>query len=151
MAIVTVGAVLDRVRDFEAQLTEYYAEIRDCSTDNGVRLLTYYLARHGRRREAQLALLDPALLDSLRELELNADQPLVVAGELRVPDVAPAAVKGDDLLASASQYDRELIVFYRAILEQSEDRDVQAALEVLIRQEEGDIAMLNKMLAMRYF
>ena len=46
MAIVSIADLLDRASQFEERLEKYYAAIRDESEDNGVRLLTYYLARH---------------------------------------------------------------------------------------------------------
>ena len=151
MAMVTVGELLDRVMDFESQLTAYYAAIRDGSSDNGVRLLTYYLARHGRRQRDAVSSVAPALWQGLRAMELDQDQSPGGADGLRLPDVAPAAVMGEALIDAAVQYDRELIALYRAILKQPLDGEVHAAVEALIRQEEGDIVMLKKMLAMHYF
>jgi hypothetical protein len=151
MAIVTIGEILDRGRDFETRLEAYYAEIRDCSTDNGVRLLTYYLARHRRHQEQALAGLDTETLRHVRAVELKFGAPFDAFANLRIPDLAPAKVTGDGLIETAIRYDGELVALYRTILGQPLSDEARAVLEALIRVEERDIVMLKKMLAMHYF
>lgn len=151
MAIVTVGEILDRARDFEAQLERRYAEIRDCSQDNGVRLVTYYLARHRRHQDQALAGLDAALIAHVRAVELKFDTPFDVSSRLRFPELAPETVTGDELIEAAIGYDGELVALYRRVLDQPLNDEVRAVIEALIRVEERDIVMLKKMLAMHYF
>ena len=49
MAVTTVACVLRRAGDFEHQLMDYYLDLAEQSTREGVRLLTDYMARHRRR------------------------------------------------------------------------------------------------------
>lgn len=151
MAIVTVGELLDRGKDFEARLEKYYAEIRDRSSDNGVRLVTYYLARHRRHQEIAMADLPPETLQHVRKVELKFDVPFDPAEEFRIPHFKPEEIKGDELIELAVNYDRDLISLYRSILAQPVNDAVRSVLEALIRVEERDLVMLKKMLAMHYF
>lgn len=151
MAVLTVGEFLDRGRDLEARIDAYYAEIRDRSTDNDVRLVTYYLARRRRHQEKAMEGLDPDRLQQVREVELTFDAPLDLAARVRLPDLAPETVKGDELIQAAVSYGSEWASLYRSILARPLNDDVRAVLEALIQVEERDIVMLKKMLAMHYF
>jgi hypothetical protein len=151
MAVVTVGELLDRGHDFESKLDAYYAEVRDQSPDNSVRLVTYYLARHRRHQERALGELDPNILQHLREMGLTFDASLDAAAGPRLPDFAPEAVKGNVLIEAAVSHGKGLVSLYRSILAQPLNEDVQTVLEALIRVEEREIVMMKKMLAMHYF
>lgn len=151
MAIVTLGELLDRGQDFETRLEAHYAEIRDRSTDNGVRLLTYYLARHRHHQEIALDGLDPAALHRLRSVELKFDVAFDPSAESAAPAGTPETVKGDALIEAAVRHDGKLVSLYRSILAQPLNDETRAVLEALIRVEERDIVMLKKMLAMHYF
>lgn len=151
MAIVTIGEILDRGRDFETRLEAYYAELRDGSTDNGVRLLTYYLARHRRHQDQALAGLDADTLRHVRAVELKFGPPSDASANLRLPALDLAKGTGEGLIEAAIRYDGELVALYRTILGQALGDEARAVLEALIRVEERDIVMLKKMLAMHYF
>ncbi len=151
MAIVTVGELLDRARVFEDRLAKRYAEIRDQTEDNGVRLLTYYLARHRRHQELALADCDRAQIDRTRKVELKHDIPFDPEKLSRQIDVPVDTITGDRLLQTAIAYDQALIDLYRAILEQPLNDEVRALFESLKRIEERDIVMMKKMVAMHYF
>jgi hypothetical protein len=56
MAIVSIGDILDKAAEFERILEKYYIEIRDNTSNNGVKLLTYYLSRHRRHLQEALVL-----------------------------------------------------------------------------------------------
>ncbi len=151
MAIVTVGEVLDRGREYEERLAAMYAKVRDLSPDNGVRLLTYYLARQRRHQEMALAGIDRQTLRQVRSVELKFDVPFDPDAEFNLPDIVPETVRGDELIKIAVRHDDTLVGLYRAILEQPVKADARAVLEALIRVEERDLVMLKKMLAMHYF
>ena len=151
MAIVTVGELMDRARDFELRLEVYYAEIRDRSKDNGVRLLTYYLARHRRHQEQALAGLDPDRGGHVRMVELKFDAPFDLDAGRQMPYAPPETIQGDELIEMAVGHDRELVSLYRSVLVQPVGDDARTVLEALIRVEERDMVMLKKMQAMHYF
>lgn len=151
MAIGTLGNLLDRGRSFELRLEQYYSDIRDGSRDPGVRLLTFYLARHRRHHELATDKLDKKSLESLRRVELRSDIDFVHEKHFHTLSKPPAAVTGDELLRAAVNYDSALVSLYRSILEKPLPDDGRAVLESLICIEERDIVMLKKMLAMHYF
>ena len=130
MGIATLGDLLDRASEFEARLEKYYGAVRDHTTDNGVRLLTYYLARHRRHQEQGL-------------------QAVVRLGRLMITN-SSAEVSGQHLLETAVNYDTRLIALYREILKQPLTAEARAMIEALIRIEERDVIMLKKMIAMEY-
>ncbi len=151
MGILTIGEILDSARNFESRLEALYAKIRDNSTDNGVRLLTYYLARHRRHLDETLAGLDAETLRHVQAVEIKFSAPFDALADLRIPGLDPAKVTGDELMEAAIRYDSELVALYRTILSQPLGAEARAVLEALIRMEERDIVMLKKMLAMHYF
>ena len=151
MAIVMLGKLLDRGQDAEIHLEANYSKIRDRSADNGVRLLTYYLARHRHHQQKALDRLDPDMRRRLRKVKLKFNAPFDPTAELRPPDFAPESVNGIMLIEAAVSHDSKLVALYRSILAQPIGDDVREALESLIRVEERDIVILNKMLAMHYF
>ena len=113
--------------------------------------MTYYLARHRRHQERALVGLAPDMLQHVRKVELKFDVPFDPATDIRLPDFAPEAVKGDELIGAAVSYESQLASLYRSILAQPLNEEVRTVLEALIRVEERDIVMLKKMLAMHYF
>ena len=151
MAIVTVGELLDRARTFEDRLATRYAEIRDQTEDPGVRLLTYYLARHRRHQELALAEYDRTQTNHIRDVKMKYDIPFDPQILFCRLDAPVATLSGDRLLQAAIAYDQALIDLYRAMLEQPLNDEVRAFFESLIRIEERDIVMMKKMIAMHYF
>lgn len=148
MAIATLGELLDRGAEFEALQERFYATVRDSSSDSGVRLLTYYLARHRRHQAHAMEDLDPELIKHLRKVELQIDLESLMKD---VPPLPPKDVTGDQLLESAIRYDTEMVAMYRSIASHPLGEEAHAFIESLIRLEESDIVMMKKMLAMHYF
>ena len=151
MTIITVGELLDRVQDFEARLDAYYAKIRDCSKDNSVRLLTYYLSRHRRHQAIALEGLSSKILKKIRKIELQFEVPFDTTAERRLPKFKSETVRSDRLIETAIRHDGTRVSLYRSILAQPLPDDACAVLDALVRLEERDMVMLKKMLAMRYF
>lgn len=151
MAIVNIGDLLDRAADFERRLEQYYAEIRDQSKDNGVRLLTYYFSRHCRHLPEVLKEYSPQIIAHVRKIELKQDISFVPEKEFHAMGTPPDAVRGLELLEAAVKYDTALVNLYREILEQPLIGQAQELFDSLIHVEERDIVMLKKMAAMNYF
>lgn len=151
MAIVTLGELLDRGRELEIRLETYYAEIRDQATDNGVRLLTYYLVRHRRHQEQTLSGLNAETLRHMRSVELKFDAAPDHATQCPAAGDTTETVRGDAMIETAIRHDETLVALYRSVLAQPLNDEVRGVVESLIRVEERDIVMLKKMLAMHYF
>ncbi len=151
MAIATLGKLLDRCQHAEILLETNCSEIRDRTADNGVRMLTYYLARRRHHQKMALGGLDPVMLRRLRKVKLRSAVPIDRTDELRLPEFSPASVDGMMLIEAALSHDMKLTALYRSILQQPLKDDVRAVLEKLVLVEERDIGMLKKMRAMHYF
>ena len=151
MACATIGKWLDRVAEFETRIEAFYAGVRDCSTDNNVRFLSYYLSRHGYRLQAALAALTPSLRDHVRAAQLK--RRLVFSPELAFYAIKtpPGDIKGTPLLDAALRYDAELAGLYRQMLGQSPDSETSTVLESLVHMEERDMIILKKIQAMQNF
>ncbi len=151
MAIVSIADLFDRVSWFEKKLEAYYARIRDESKDNGVRLLTYYLARHRRHLEQALENFEPDTIVHIRRIKLKYDIDFYPEKEFHLMHTAPNDVKAEELLNAAVGYDLELVDLYKSILDQPLSSEAATLIEGLIRVEEKDIVMIKKMIATHYF
>lgn len=151
MATATVGELLDRGRECETRIMEYYEAIRNRSSDNDVRLLTYSLVRHRRQQAKALAGLAADILRPLSKMELEFVGSGDPAEGFRVPAFAPETIKGKELVGAAVDYDGAWVALYRSILARPVEDDARAVLESFLRMEERDIALLKKILSMHYF
>lgn len=151
MATITLGELLEHACDFEQRLKAYYAEIRDRSQDNGVRLLTYYLVRHCRHQEQGLEHLDEEQMRRVRSVEFKGDLPFHPDSVFDMPNVPAETLAGNDLLDAAIAYDGKLIEWYERILRQPLTDEARSVLETLIRVEDRDLVMLKQMRVMNYF
>jgi hypothetical protein len=151
MAIVTIEDLLDRARRFEERLTQYYASIRDECQDNGVRLLTYYLARHRKHLDEGLAGFEAKQIARIGKIQLKYDVDFDPARALALMETAPCDVTGQQLLDAAVEYDAMLIDLYKSILKQPLTAEAFSLMESLIRVEERDIVMLKKTMATHLF
>ena len=147
MAIVSVGDLLDRAAAFEQELEKYYMVIRDVGTNEGVKLLTYYLSKHRRHLQKALEDFSDAMIARIRSIKLKYD----IEFKLKIDKADLEDIKGQDLLEAASNYDAELIHLYKEILQQPLSPAATTLFETLIRIEERDIVMIKKMIAMHYF
>ncbi len=151
MTVVTVGELLQRARDFERRLEASYADLRDRATDDGVRMLTYYLARHRRHL--------PEALESFsqRQLELMEHVPRKYDDSEFRPEKCfsgmplPSSATGDELLTVAIESVETLISFYRWMVRQPLGNEAAALFQSLLRIEETHVIELKKTKAMHYF
>ncbi len=151
MATLTLGAFLDLELAFKKRLNKYYAEVRDHTPDNGIRLLTYHLARDRGRLPVALDDLPKKTLEHARKTAFICDEPFDPQVEHGLPTSNPATVKGTELLEDAIRRQGKLASRYRFILTHSSDENVRAVLAALIQVKERDIGLMKKMQAMHYF
>lgn len=149
--MLRIGDVLRRAADFESGLERLYARVRNESTDNGVRLLTYYLARH--RNHMKRALGDFRLheIDSICSEEIDCETELRAVHRMRIKGIESKKICGRELLECAVSHDEALINLYGAILQQPLSERAADLFRSLKLLEENDIVMLKKMIAMNYF
>lgn len=151
MAVETLGNLLDRAAKFERRVGRCYADIRDSSHDNDVRLLTYFLARQHRHQEQGMVGLDPAQKQHIRAIEIEHDirfTPEKIFSFLKRP---PEKTTGVMLLKAAIAYGTQLTELYERILQQAPIHEARDVLKTLIRLKKRDIDMMKKTIAMHYF
>ena len=151
MAIVNIGDLFQRAKHFEHRIERYYARIRDETENNGVKLLTYYLAKHRRHLEEVLKDIDPSMVAKVKEVKLKYDIDFSPEHEFQLFEADPKSIGSQKLLDTAAAYDAALINLYKKILSQPIGEDATSIFENLIKVEERDIVMIKKMIAMNYF
>ena len=115
---MTIQELLNRAEEFEVKIEQYYARIRDETDNNGVKLLTYYLARHRRHAERVLADFDDKIISHVEKVQLKYDVALSPAEEFGLFDADPASIGSEQLLDTAVAYDAALIGLYKSVLNQ---------------------------------
>ena len=151
MSVVTLGDVLDRVREFEHRLESFYADLRDRATNDGVRLLTYYLARHRRHLPSALECCSERDLESVRRTPCKYNGPQFGPAECFEGKELPSTVKADRLLDTAIEFVAGLAGVYRWVSEQSLGGKSLSLFQSLLRIEESHLVELKKIKAMDYF
>ncbi|WP_455383666.1 hypothetical protein [Salinispira pacifica] len=148
---ITFEQLLKRAEEFEKRLEQYYAEIRDRTTDPGVKLLTYYLSRHRRHLEQATEGISPDRMEHIGMVRLRFDLPFDPEQDFLPLDTPPESVGSRQLLDAAVRYDMQLIDLYKRILAEGVGPEAETFIESLVRLEEKDVVMLKKMIAMDYF
>ncbi len=151
MTPLTLGSFLDREQAFNARLNTYYAKIRDAAADNGIRLLTYHLARDRHRQTLALENLPPETVERARRSPFICETPYTPKADHRLPSFPPATVKAEALLADALSRQVRRLSRYRFMLAQTADGDVRAVLAALVHLKERDIDLMQQLQAMHYF
>jgi hypothetical protein len=151
MAVVTVGEMLDRALDFEVRLEAYYAELRDRSTVDGVRILTHYLARHKRHVPEALEPFTAVDLHHIRLAPMKYDDTDFHPAHCFEGRGLPADATGEQLLDVSIEFVDTLIRFYHWMLQQPLGPGPQGLFQSLLRIEERDVIELKKIKAMDYF
>ena len=151
MSIVTIDELFQRAQSFEEKLESFYERIRDESDDNGVRLVTYYLARNRRHLQRVLDDFKPDDVAKVKNVQLKYDVEFLPDKVLNVTAIDPKSIKARHLLEIAADYDTALIGLYKSILKQPIGEIAASLLESLLKVEERDVVMIKKMIAMDYF
>ena len=151
MSIVTIDELFQRAQNFEEKLEGFYERIRDESEDNGVRLVTYYLARNRRHLQRVLDDFKPDDVAKVKNVKLKYDIEFSPDKVLNVTAIEPQSIKAHHLLEIAADYDTALIELYKSILKQPIGEISSSLIESLLKVEERDVVMIKKMIAMDYF
>ncbi len=150
MAVTTIDDVLKHAERFEQMLSDYYTELSEHSTREGVRLLTDYMSRHRVRIKEALSELSSEQMHHICSTPLRyepqAADPRCFEG-VNVPPTATAA----HVLDTAVTFDECLIKLYRQVLQQPLEQEVKELFESLLHAEQRDEIELKKIKALDYF
>ncbi len=150
MAVITVADVLRTAEDFESKLEEYYRQVAERSSREGVKMLTDYIGRHRRRLAAALDRLEPDVHASICEFPIRYE-PLSPDCSAFSDRHLPADAPASDILDIAVEVDECLIDLYKQVLRLELDQEVRDLFESLVHAEERDAIELKKIKAMDYF
>ncbi len=150
MAVITIADVLHRAEEFETMLADYYRDLAEHSSREGVKMLTDYMSRHRARIAERLAKLAPEQVERIRSTPLRYEPQAADCRCFEGVELAPGATAGQ-VLDAAVVFDECLIKLYRQVVQQPVDEDVRELFEGLIRAEERDEIEKKKIKAMDYF
>jgi rubrerythrin len=151
MAIVNLGSLFDEIAGFEESAERYYADLRDRASNDGVRLLTYYLARRKQHLPQALSLLGEYDLQKARQFPVMVSEDKVPGAAFfaahRLDDTASA----DQLLSIAITFTETLLTLYKNMVEMVSTGTVHGVFRTLSVLEQRAVVELKKIRAMNYF
>ncbi len=150
MSVTTLGDMLDRIQDFEGRLEGLYADVRDRTTNDGTRLLTYYLARHRRHLPSALASCSSSQIEKIRRTPLKYDGPAFEPRSSLEGVELPASVVANEVLATSIALVEKLTAVYRWIADRKLSDDAAVLFGSLLRIEESHLVELKKIRAVDY-
>ena len=150
MRAITLGEILEHVETFEENLKDFYAQLSEETTHEGVRLLADYMSRHSHRIHE---LLEKIPSDRRKVI---CSTPIPYKPEL--PDKSnikqvhlPDDPTANDVLDAAIRFDDCLVNMYHSVADQPVSQDIKDFFDCLIRDMETDEIQLKKIKAMNYF
>jgi len=151
MGIITIEELINRVNDFEGRLEAYYADLRNRATQDGTRLLTYYLSRHRHHLPDVLTAFSSEQLAEIRHEWVRYDDTEFDPRRLFTDRESPSDISGRELLQTAIGLVEDLLRFYEWLNQQPLGEDAKRLVEGLLRTEETHVIELKKTLATDYF
>jgi len=150
MPLITVADVLKHAEEFERMLGEYFADVAERTTRDGVRLLTDYMSRHESRIVEFLEKLPEEEVHRICSTPLRYEPHVADCRSFEGMELPPDATAAD-VLDAAILFDECLVRLYRQVAEQPVSEDIKELFEGLIRVEEQDVVELKKIKAADYF
>ncbi len=150
MAVVTIADVLHHAERFEQMLADFYANLAEHTSREGVRMLTDYMSRHRNRIAEALEKLSPEDAKEVCAVPLRYEPQAADCHCFDGIDLPPDATSAS-VLDTAVILDECLVKLYRQVLQQPVDGHVRDVFESLVRAEQRDEIQLKKIKAMNYF
>jgi ferritin-like protein len=150
MMAITLGEILEHVEQFEQLLRDFYANLSQETTHEGVRLLTDYMSRHSLRIHE---LLEKLPLDERKTI---CSTPIPYMPEfpgkksIKLAKL-PSDPTASQVLDAAVSFDDCLVKMYQSVAEQPVSQEIKDFFGYLIRDMETDEIQLKKIKAMDYF
>jgi rubrerythrin len=151
MAIVNLGSFLDEIARFEQSAEDYYADLRDRTGNDGVKLLTHYLAKRKQHLPQGMSLIKAENLEEARAVPILISEDQIPGTALftehRLHDNATAS----ELLAKAIIFAETLLHLYEEMAERIPSGQAHGLFRTLSVIEHRAVVELKKILAMDYF
>ena len=150
MSVTTLGDMLDRIEDFERRLAALYADVRDRTTNDGTRLLTYYLARHRRHLPSALRSCTSPEIEKIRRTPLKYDGPPFEPRSCLEDVELPVSVTANEVLDTAVALVETLTAVHRWITDRQLGDEASLLFGSLLKIEESHLVELKKIRAVDY-
>lgn len=151
MAIVNLGSFLDEIATFEQAAEQYYADLRDRTSNDGVRLLSHYLARRKQHLPHAVSLIKPQVLEETRRFPVLLSEDQVPGPEFFAEHRLDDAAAGAQLLSKAIIFTETLFNLYEKMVEMIPSGPAHGLFRTLTVIEHRAVVELKKILAMDYF
>jgi hypothetical protein len=115
---MNIGDIIGLVVQFDRRVEEYYADLRDRASNDGVRLLTYYLVRRKRRLPEVMGSYPPAEMEKLQRVPLKVSQVDFNPATCVEGKDLPSDTDADHLLDKAIELTDRVIHFYQWLVGQ---------------------------------
>ncbi|MDD5674072.1 MAG: hypothetical protein PHC61_07915 [Chitinivibrionales bacterium] len=151
MGVATIGAILDKVQNLEKRQIDFYADLRDRTTNDGVKLLTYYLARHKQHFPSVMSCFNAEQIERIRNTPFLEEDELGNMEQFFQDESLPSDAKADALLDRAIAFVQVLVTCFQHMADQPVGETSTQLFKSLYDLEVRDIVTLKKMKAMNYF
>jgi hypothetical protein len=149
---MTVGEIFRDIEQFEDRLQQYYAEVRDKTREDDLRLLTYYLATRRRHTKKAFTSVSEATGARVKDTRLEDGPGFEAEHGRAILGLSPESVGAVELLNMAVDHCREQIGLYGTLTELWPDGDEARDILVRLKElEEADIKIMRDMIKMDYF
>jgi len=151
MPCTTIGELFDTAAEFEKRVVYFYAELRDKSPDNNVRLLAYYLSRHRKHLSDVMGTCNAELAERIRSTVLPAHISFTPYKDFYIIAKPVETIEGTELIDAAIHYDSSLLHIYNQIIALPIFEQARDKFQTLVDTEKRDLTLLKKMREMHYF
>jgi hypothetical protein len=149
MLAITIEEILGHIESFENSLTDFFDNIHGESHDEGVRLLTGYIARHRHRTLAALDKCPHEVIDHIKKLPLQYQPDIPGKHTFKEIKLSPDATPLE-ILEAAIAFDECMVQMYKQIARQPLAHEIKDLFENLSIYEEADEIDLKKIRQMFY-
>lgn len=140
----TIGTMLDRAQEYLDEMTRFFADFRDRSTDDVARLFTYRIARHRKSLQQLRDMLSEAELNAVRSMPLGKSNDDFEPQRVFEGRFLPAGAQPAEVLAAAVEFMDVLGCLYEWLAGQFSAPEVHALLVSLARSEAEEAATLRE-------
>lgn len=143
-----IGTLLDAILAFEENLDSYYKLLREESSDNGLRIIVYFLARKRARLKSLLDKLDPGVIYDVRKIELADAVTFDLDKILSEGVMSPMDTDSKMLLTKTSNIAQAYAELCDAVIRNTDSENVISLFKDMSRLKTDENTMLMKMQAL---
>lgn len=143
-----IGFLIDAILAFEEDLDNYYKLLREESSDNGLRIIVYFLARKRARLKSLLDKVDPGVVEEVRKVELADAVTFDLDKILSEGAMSPVDTDSQMLLAKTSNIAQAYAELCDSVIRNTDSGNVISLFKDMSRLKTDENTMLMKMQAL---